>query len=330
MKLNIIIPTYNRADSLKKTLQSLADAEKPAGLEVEILVADNNSSDHTPQIFEDMKSHFPDIKYAYMFEKEQGRSFALNSAIKMVDGDLISTIDDDEVIDTHWFVEVEKLFSKRWDEIDFAGGKILPDLEAEPPVWLEPMKEGALCWRDYGDEEWVYGKETPMITGAHGIFKASIFKDVGGYDENVGVRGKGFISGEDEVFYDALIGHNKRGVYNPKMVMYHYVPKARMDKNYYRRWLFGVGISRYLVDAAYENNTETKLLGVPRWMYRTAVKGVVNKLKFIVKRDETEALAAENRPIVFAGYFYAKNLQNSPIDRILQFFGGKLFKSADR
>lgn len=330
MKLNIIIPTYNRADSLRKTLQSFLDAEKPANLKIVITIADNNSTDHTKQIYEEMKSNFTDFKLEYLFEQKQGRSFALNAGIKRADGDLISAIDDDEEIETNWFREVEKIFRERWDEIDFVGGKLLPNWETAPPAWVAPLKDGVICWRDYGDEEWIYTRETPMITGGHGIFKAQVFKDIGLYEENVGAAGKGFISGEDEVLYDQLLIHGKRGIYNPKLVIYHYVPAYRLDKNYYRRWLFGVGVSRYLADAHYKPFDGAKLLGVPRWMYRKALSRLIEKFRHDLRGNETDSLAAENEPLVFAGYFYGKHLQNSWLDKPLQSVAGRLVRSHQR
>ena len=330
MKLNIIIPTYNRADSLRKTLQSFLDAEKPENLEIFITIADNNSTDHTKQIYEEMKPHFSDLKLEYLFEQKQGRSFALNAGIKKADGDLISAIDDDEEIESNWFVEVEKIFRERWDEIDFVGGKLLPNWETEPPSWVAPLKDGVICWRDYGDEEWIYTRETPMITGGHGIFKAQVFRDIGLYEENVGAAGKGFISGEDEVLYDQLLIHEKRGVYNPKLIIYHYVPAYRLDKNYYRRWLFGVGISRYLADTHYNPFDGAKLLGVPRWMYRKALSRLIERFRHDLRGNETDSLAAENEPLVFAGYFYGKHLQDSWLDKPLQSVAGRLVRSHQR
>ena len=330
MKLNVIIPTYNRDESLRKTLVSLANARLPENFEVVVTVADNNSTDRTAQVVEEMKPQFTKIKLEYLFEEKQGRSYALNSGINRADGDILSGIDDDEEIDENWFVEVEKVFRERWDEIDFVGGKLLPSLEVEPPSWVEPLKVGVLCWRDFGDEEWVYDRNTPIVTGAHGIFKSSVFKEIGLYDETVGARGKGFISGEDEVLYDRLLTGGKRGIYYPKLIIYHYIPAYRLDKNYYRRWLFGVGISRYLADTHIKPFDGAHLFGVPRWMYRTALSGAFAKIKNIIKRDETESLAAENQPVVFAGYFYGKNLQNSWLDKPLQSFGSKFFNSADR
>ncbi len=330
MKLNIIIPTFNRDKSLKETLQSFLSAVLPENLEVEITVVDNNSTDNTPAVVEEMKLLYSAIKLEYLFEKEQGRSFALNAGITRADGDLISGIDDDEKIEENWFVEVEKTFRERWDEIDFVGGKILPTFESEPPSWIEPLKLGVICWRDFGDEEWVYDHDSPMITGGHGIFKRSVFERIGLYDQSVGAQGKGFISGEDEVFFDQLLTHEMRGIYCPELIIYHFVPTYRLNKNYYRRWLFGVGMSRFLADKNYKAIEGARIFGVPRWMFRSTISGIADKFTKILKRDETGSLAAENQPVIFAGFFYAANLQNSFLSRPLQFLGKRLFSSSER
>ncbi|MEZ5426396.1 MAG: glycosyltransferase [Pyrinomonadaceae bacterium] len=330
MNLSIIIPTFNRAASLEKTLLSLAGAERPVDFGVEVLVVDNNSTDRTPDVFEKMRSRMNGFRYEYLFEEKQGRSHALNAGIKRAGGDLLSGIDDDEEIEENWLVEVERLFRGRWDEIDFAGGKILPVWESKPPLWVEPLKLGVICWRDFGDEEWIYGPDTPMITGGHGIFKREVFEQIGLYDENVGAKGKGFISGEDEVFYDQLLSHGLRGVYHPKLVIYHFVPDYRLDKNYYRRWLFGVGVSRHLADTHYKPFEGAKLFGVPRWMYKSAVKELGRKIRHVFARNETESLAAENEPLVLAGYFYGRNLRGTWLDRPLGSIARKLFRSSER
>ena len=153
MKLNVVIPTYNRAESLKKTLRSLADARLPANFEVVVTIVNNNSTDTTEAAFEEMRPRFRDKTLEYLFEEKQGRSFALNSGIRRADGDLLTTVDDDIRVAENWFVEIEKIFGTRWLELDFVGGKMLPEWEAEPPAWVEPLKDGAIGWRDYGEEE---------------------------------------------------------------------------------------------------------------------------------------------------------------------------------
>ena len=73
MRLDVIVPTYNRQDLLPLSLNSLFAAEIPAGLEVSVTVVDNNSTDGTRQVVESFKEKFGD-RIQYCFEQQQGRS----------------------------------------------------------------------------------------------------------------------------------------------------------------------------------------------------------------------------------------------------------------
>src|SRR5688572_25499303 len=118
MRLDVIIPTYNRQDLLPFTLNSLFAAEIPEGLEVGITVVDNNSTDGTRQVVESLQKKFGD-RLQYCFEQQQGRSFALNKGIASTSGDLVGMVDDDEEVDKTWFRTIFETFSTR--PLDFIG-----------------------------------------------------------------------------------------------------------------------------------------------------------------------------------------------------------------
>ena len=101
MRLDVIVPTYNRHELLKLTLQSLLLADIPAGLTVGVTVVDNNSKDQTLQAVESFKESFSG-RLNYIFERKQGRSPALNAGIAATNGELVGMIDDDEEIDRSW------------------------------------------------------------------------------------------------------------------------------------------------------------------------------------------------------------------------------------
>lgn len=330
MKLNVVIPTYNRAESLKKTLRSLADAPLPANFEVVVTVVNNNSTDPTEAAFEEMRPRFRDKTLEYLFEEKQGRSFALNSGIRRADGDLLTTVDDDIRVAENWFVEIEKIFGARWLELDFVGGKMLPEWEADPPAWVEPLKDGAIGWRDYGEEEWIYGTNTPMLTGGHAIFKRSVFDEIGLFAEGVGATGKNLMSCEDDILYDKLLAAEKRGIYSPRLVVYHFVPKYRLSKSYYRQWCFGAGASWDLMDKFYKPFEGARIFGVPRYLYGEFLNGVRKKIRAGWQRREAESLASENMILVFAGYFYARNLKGSRLEKPLAAIAGRMVKKTER
>src|SRR3954467_13129185 len=107
MRIEVVIPTFNRHEMLSRTLHSLFAARRPAGLEVSITVVDNNSTDQTGAAVESWQSRFPG-QIKYLFETRQGRSSALNRGIEDATADLIGMIDDDEEIGEQWFEEIEK------------------------------------------------------------------------------------------------------------------------------------------------------------------------------------------------------------------------------
>ena len=333
MKLDVIIPTYNRRELLRRTLQSLAAARVPAGFEVVVTVVDNNSTDATRETVEQLKPQFTEAKLEYVFEARQGRSYALNAGIERADGELLSGVDDDVAVAADWFVEIEKIFRMRFDELDFVGGKMLPEWEkpdAEIPCWIEPLKDGVLGWRDYGDAEWIYSEKTPILTGGHSIFKREVFLQLGRFTEGVGAAGKNLISCEDDIMFDRLLRAGKRGVYCPQLVVRHFMPRYRVSKNYYRQWCFGAGVSKYLTTVFYRPTEDATFLGVPRWMYRAALQNALKKFAAELKGDEAKSLALENQILVFAGFFYAKNLKDSMLGKPLRALTSRTVKTAER
>ena len=59
--LSVCIPTFNRAEILRETLDHLADTLDPS---CEIVVSNNNSSDHTEDVLEEFKNKWSAFRYA--------------------------------------------------------------------------------------------------------------------------------------------------------------------------------------------------------------------------------------------------------------------------
>lgn len=330
MNLSIVIPTYNREKLLEKTLQSLDNAQIPLDFEVEIIVVNNNCTDDSEETVEKFKKRMKNAVLTSIFETKQGRSAAVNAGIQLASGELIAMIDDDIQISPDWFVEVEKIFRNRWEEIDFVGGKVLPIWEVEPPNWVTQIKDVGICWRDYGENEWNYSTETPIVTGGHAVFKTEIFREIGLYSEELGVKKKNLISCEDDVMFDKLLTAGKRGIYSPTLIVRHFVPSHRLTKNYFRQWHFGAGISWSLVDEYHKPYAGTKYLQVPRPLIGDAVKGLWGKFKAFFSRNEIESLKSEKGVLLFLGYFYAKNIANSKLDNPLKKIIGNRIQIAER
>ena len=99
LKFSIVIATYNRAADLRDTLKSLAGLQPDGPWEV--IVVDNNSPDDTRAVVWKPRPSFP-APLRYLFEREQGRSPALNCGIRAAAGDIIVTTDDDVRVPADW------------------------------------------------------------------------------------------------------------------------------------------------------------------------------------------------------------------------------------
>jgi len=118
--VSVILPTYNNASVLKESLASynklLID-----NLKVELIIVDNNSSDDTSEIISQYNNSH--ICKKYLFEPQQGKSYALNSAIESAKGNFIFFTDDDVNVSPQWLIKGMKYLRV---DADMVGGKIKP------------------------------------------------------------------------------------------------------------------------------------------------------------------------------------------------------------
>lgn len=112
MYLSILIPTYNRSKSLKKTLTALVgQVEKITSDEVELIVSDNDSTDDTKSVVEAFIDEFKSVRLIYFKNvKNIGFDANVNEAISHASGEyswLLS--DDDEILDSAVQVVISNL-----------------------------------------------------------------------------------------------------------------------------------------------------------------------------------------------------------------------------
>ncbi|HEX8173623.1 MAG TPA: glycosyltransferase family 2 protein [Pyrinomonadaceae bacterium] len=307
MKLDVIVPTYNRQEMLKRTLDSLLAARVPDGLSVRITVVDNNSKDETRRVMEDYIKRYGASRLSYLLEKEQGRSPALNAGIRATDGDLVGTIDDDEEIDAGWYEQAYEAFSDT--KVDFIGGPCAPRWGMERPEWFPLSYRGVVGWVDGGDRKCPFDEDYPgILMGGNSVLRRSVLEKVGLYTTALGRTDKHLLSCEDEDMYHRLRESGARGFYLPGLIIYHYIPPERLTKRYFRQWCFWRGVSMGVIDRG-RRSSVAYLLGVPRWIVGKAVRGALSKLARVIRFDGNRAdgFADELAVWDFAGFFYGKH-----------------------
>lgn len=90
MKFSIIVPTYNRAHLISKTLISLLNQEHTS---FEIIVVDDGSNDNTEQVISEIK----DERIFYYKKNNEERAAARNFGAQKATGDYLAFFDSDDV-----------------------------------------------------------------------------------------------------------------------------------------------------------------------------------------------------------------------------------------
>ena len=261
MDISVVLATYNRAVSLRATLESFATLVFPTDLTCELLVIDNNSTDSTREVIEKSRGEIS-FPVRYIFEKKQGRSAALNAGIGESKGRVIAFTDDDVLLDRYWLAHLKKTF----DDFDCSAvaGKVVAQWNHSKPDWLEMEGQLAVVQFDLGDE--LKEIRVPPL-GANSAFRREIFRQYGLFRLDLGVNGSEHtITCDDTEFGDRLIRGGEKILYCPSAIIFHPVDPARTTKKYLLSWYFYNGVSLTRTSGLPQGGAFW--FGIPRWLYR--------------------------------------------------------------
>lgn len=298
MDLSVSLSTYNRSGVLRNALERLA-AQQTHGIDYEILVVDNNSTDDTKQVvssFVERDSHF-----RYIFEKRQGLSYARNAGIAAAQSDLIVFCDDDVEVSPTW-VQKNYEASLQFPEADYIGGRVLPIWGGPVPSWVrQTMAPFALS--DLGDQPFLVCPQKPhCLVGASLAIRRRAFAKAGLFSIETQRVKNSIGSTEDFDWQIKVWAYGGHGVYVPDIVCATEVPRNRLIKSYHRRWHFGHGKFNAIARRP-EWESPRRLLGVPIFMYRQAMEATLGMLKYLLRADGAEAFECQMNLLFYLGFF---------------------------
>ncbi len=304
MKLDVVIPSYNRSHLLRLTIESLLRAPVPDGLEVTIVPVDNNSTDDTAAVVLALQAESR-LPIRYVKELRQSSSCARNAGINSGDSDIIGFIDDDEQVDEQWFQVVAREFVDRTTE--FIGGPYLPDWTAPIPSWLPPGYNAVIGVVEPKSRS-VYDASFPgVLMGGNAVVRREVYDRIGLYSDKLGRSGTGLLSEEDAEFHRRMMAAGIRGLHIPDLIIYHHIPKTRLTRNYHRRWCFWRGVSQGVLDRETQESVPYAI-GVPRYKVGRALRGLALLPRDLLTRGRTgKAFADELASWDLAGFIYGKH-----------------------
>jgi GT2 family glycosyltransferase len=221
--ISVLIPTRDRCALLGDVLRGLAAAQAAAGVESEILVADNGSTDGTPALLDAWAAGAPGRTVLRV--EQPGRSRALNRLLPLARAPLLVFTDDDVELVPNWLDAIEVFFAAH-PEYDAAMGPV-----RVPPAVTDPQTLARIAAYpktlplfDAGDSV----RDLDCLHGCNMIVRRHVFERVGPYDERLGVGASGLC--EDTDLAQRIRRAGMRIGYVPGAVVYHTVDPARLTR----------------------------------------------------------------------------------------------------
>src|ERR1700722_10529010 len=171
-RLSIVTPSFNQAQFIEETLQSVR-SQKSSGLEH--IVIDGASTDGTVQILKKYCSTPGWEHLRWISEPDHGQSDAINKGFRMATGDIIGWLNSDDLYEANSFAKVAKAFEEN-PFVDFIYGDYL--IIDETGKTLISKKEIDFDW-----EIMLCGLN--YIAQPNVFFRSRVFKDLGYLDDSL-------------------------------------------------------------------------------------------------------------------------------------------------
>lgn len=94
LDLSVVVPLLNEAESLPELAQLIDKVARQEQLAYEVIFVDDGSTDGSWQIIKDLQDQNPNLK-GIRFQRNYGKSAALNEGFKKAVGDIVITMDAD-------------------------------------------------------------------------------------------------------------------------------------------------------------------------------------------------------------------------------------------
>jgi len=94
MEISVVIPVYNEDESLPELLAWIDRVMRENGLSYEAILVDDGSTDRSWEVITELRHNNPNIK-GIKFQRNYGKSAALNEGFKVARGEVVITMDAD-------------------------------------------------------------------------------------------------------------------------------------------------------------------------------------------------------------------------------------------
>lgn len=169
--ISIIIPTFNRASIITKTLNSI---KKQTYQNWECIIVDDHSTDNTRHVIDDYSSQ--DSRFKYMLNKrKKGAQGARNTGLYHCDSDWVFFFDSDNQLHPNCLSELVSGIRDDIDVVQCFSRVINVETEAEEKIFR---------WNNYGNIHHRLFTGESYVDFNHAIIRKSKVLEIGGLDED--------------------------------------------------------------------------------------------------------------------------------------------------
>jgi glucosyl-dolichyl phosphate glucuronosyltransferase len=213
MKASIVIVTRNRAADLLQTLEAMRHIQLADGLEAELVVVDNGSSDGTADVVRGFRTDAFPVRHVY--EPRMGQTMGRNRGLVETTGEIILWTDDDVRPPADWLSGMCEPMARGRADAVCGGVRLAPHL-LRP--WMTSLHRNWLA-----STEWIIPGAVQSMVGANMAFMRHVLQRVPCFDLELGAGALGF--GDDGLFASQLLAagfgiHDGRNV----VIEHHFEP----------------------------------------------------------------------------------------------------------
>jgi len=183
--ITVAIPTYNRLDLLKRTLDSVFAQEVPPD---EILVVDDSSTE------KEVWDYLKDLKGIRLIRnrKNMGSFENINKCIRLAKSDYVIIVQSDDLIMSNC-IKVYKNMVRKYSSqpaVYFSGGYLI-DEKDRVKGQVRPLKGNQLLRPPYSLKKLWENHWFHILVGGWSAYRKDIFSKVGYFTRNYGRAGEG-------------------------------------------------------------------------------------------------------------------------------------------
>lgn len=180
MFFSVVIPTFNRAETLRRVLEAFYKQSVDVR-DYEIIVVNDGGSDNTARIVGEFKRRYKNIRYVR--QKNSGQGVARNKGIALARGKVI-VLGQDDIIPTHDFLYEHQKFHYLYPgENDAVLGFTAWHPELVMNDYMKWVVNGSSILGKFGGQQFAYEKLHGKSTADYNFFytsnisvKTSLFK----------------------------------------------------------------------------------------------------------------------------------------------------------